>query len=237
MIIPLKAIDARYEPKPWSFAIEQRAEIDAHWQKLQAAKPDGLWNGTVLIQHRWQIEGGIYHAGYTDVDYASFLAWRDFGWPGPPVRNGFAMAALQGTDGAFVLGVMGPHTANAGKIYFPGGTPDLGDITEDKHVDLGASLLRELKEETGLSDDEFTVDERWFAAPDTGRIAFLKPTHLHLPAAEARELILSRLASLHEEELADIHIVRSVEGLDNPLIPVWAANFMRASFEGTLGEP
>ena len=38
---------------------------------------------------------GVFRAGYFETDYSAFMSWRDFGHPGPVVRNGFAMAALQ----------------------------------------------------------------------------------------------------------------------------------------------
>ena len=55
------------------------------------------------------------------------------------------MAALRTRDGAFLLGEMGPHTMNAGKIYFAAGTPDRRDIFGEK-VDLAASVAREMTE-------------------------------------------------------------------------------------------
>ena len=80
---------------------------------------------------------------------ASFIAWRDWGFPDRAVRNCFAAGAIRASDGAFVLGVMGPQTANAGKIYFPAGTPDPGDVV-GQEVDLAGSVRREIAEETGL---------------------------------------------------------------------------------------
>ncbi len=47
-IIPLTGLDLRFEPAPWPFADERRAEIDAHFAKLRAAKP-AMWNGRVLL--------------------------------------------------------------------------------------------------------------------------------------------------------------------------------------------
>ena len=78
-----------------------------------------------------------------ETDFASFVAWRDWGFPEAGVLNCFAMGALQASDGAFLLGVMGPHTVNAGRIYFPAGMPDLDDIVGGR-LDLVAQPAREI---------------------------------------------------------------------------------------------
>jgi 8-oxo-dGTP pyrophosphatase MutT (NUDIX family) len=223
-ITPLKGLDARLEPAEWEFAASRRAEIDAHWAKQVAEKPK-LFNGTVLMQHRWRIEDGVYSAGYAPVDYASFTAWIQFGQPGAPRRNGFAMAALQGADGAFLLGVMGQHTVNAGRIYFPAGTPDLHDVTPDGRVDLAGSLRRELFEETGLKPEEVAIDDRWIVVEESYRAAFLKPARLIWDAATARSRLLERLAET-DGELADYHVVRWASDIVEGRTPLFAAAYM-----------
>ncbi|WP_204278261.1 NUDIX hydrolase, partial [Escherichia coli] len=65
------------------------------------------------------------------------------------------------------------HTANAGKIYFPGGTPDLGDVVGSR-VDLDGSVRRELAEETGLSPEELTIEDGFWLREDDKRTAFVK---------------------------------------------------------------
>src|SRR5713226_8995453 len=115
-------LDLNVRPRPWPFADERRAEIDAH--------------------------------------FASFLAWRDWGFPDGGVFNGFGMGALRCSDGAFVLGEMGEHTANAGRIYFPSGTPDLDDI-RDGAVDISGSIAREVLEETGLAPADQRAASAW----------------------------------------------------------------------------
>ena len=90
---------------------------------------------------------------YLETDYASMLAWRE--WESDSgINNCFGMGALRGSDGGFVLGVMGAHTANAGRIYFPAGLPDPSDL-DGTRVDLARNVMREVAEETGLAPEDF----------------------------------------------------------------------------------
>lgn len=229
-ITPLRSVEARFEPMPWDFAEEHSADIARLWADAAAAKPE-LFDGTVLLQHRWGIVDGVYRAAYSPVKYSSFVAWPQLGKPGQPRRNGFAMAALAAADGAFLLGVMGPHTFNSGKTYFPAGTPDMDDVLADGTVDLAGSLVRELCEETGLSEGEFTVAEDWTLVIDSHRAAFMKPVRMALPADEARRLILARLATDTDQELSDVVIVREPREVINPAIP----DFVRAYIVRAFG--
>jgi hypothetical protein len=175
-ILRVAELDFRLEPQAWDFAETRAAEIDAHWRKRQAAQPS-LFNGRVLllVRHELVERPDGRHAirgAYFETDFKNFLAWRDFGFPGSPC-NGFSMAALRGSDGAFLLGEMGAHTASAGQIYFAAGTPDRKDVFGDR-VDLLASVTRELEEETGVSANETVFDDEWIVVFAPPRIACMK---------------------------------------------------------------
>lgn len=208
-IVALDRVEARVEMFDWAFARERADEITAHWAGISAGKP-AMFNGRVMLQHRAAIADGVFHAGYFEADYAAFMSWRDFGHPGPMIRNGFAMAALRAADGAFLLGRMGDHTANPGKVYFAAGTPDREDARPDGTLDLAGSVTRELCEETGLTLDEIKVDERWTAVIVPGRVAFMRPVGIDLVAEDARDMMLARIARQDEPELSDIVIVRNL---------------------------
>lgn len=206
-IVALERIEARVEPYDWAFARENADAIAVHWARISAGKP-AMFNGRVLLQHRAAIRDGVFEAGYFEADYAAFMTWRDAGHPGPVVRNGFAMAALRASDGAFLCGRMGAHTANAGKVYFAAGTPDREDVRPDGTLDLAGSVTRELCEETGLRLDEIAVGEGWTALIEEGRVAFMRQVSVALPADAARGLMLERMKALEEEELSDIVVIR-----------------------------
>src|SRR5579864_2116243 len=153
------ALDLTVRQTPWPFAQARRADIAAHFVERQREKP-AIWNGRVLIGRNPVFTEDRFSAEYFETDFANFLAWRDWGFPDRDIFNGSGMGALRSADGAFVLGEMGPHTANAGRIYFPSGTPDPDDV-RDGMLDIEGSVVREIAEETGLTADDYTMDARW----------------------------------------------------------------------------
>lgn len=216
-------------PKPWAFAIERRAEIDAFFAEIQREKP-AVWNGRVLLMHRHAVSGGVLRGEYLETDYAGFAAWRSWGSPPAAVHDCFSAAAIQSADGAFLLGLMAPHTFNAGQIYFPCGTPDPSDIV-DGRVDLDYSVRRELKEETGLDAAEFTTEPGWTAVADGGLIAMIKILRSAESAEALRARILARLARERQPELSDIRIVRGPADFV-PAMPNFVTAFLAQRFAG-----
>jgi 8-oxo-dGTP pyrophosphatase MutT (NUDIX family) len=223
-VLRIETLDLTVTAFDWRFARERRAEIDAHFEATVRHKP-GMWNGRVLLTHRCDIRGDRLHGSYFETDFASFLAWRDFGFPDATVRNGFALAALQGSDGAYVLGVMGSGTMNAGKIYFPGGTPDLTDVIGDR-LDLEASVRRELQEETGLDPRDLDIDPGWQCLLIGPMIAHLKPMRAKDTAAQLRERIRAHVAREAAPELADAFVARGASDI-HPMMPAFIQTFLR----------
>jgi hypothetical protein len=159
-IAVLDAVEIVVEPFIWSFAQARRAEIERHFAIQQRQRP-ALWNGRVLLLHRYTQENRVLRGASFETDYASFLAWRDWGFPAPGVFNIFAAAALQTADGAFLLGQMAPFTSAAGQWVFPCGTPEPDDINSAGMLDLVGNLGRELFEETGVNIADCQVEPGW----------------------------------------------------------------------------
>lgn len=232
-ILDVAELDFVFAPEPWAFAEAEAPRIAAHWAGLRLEKPS-LFNGRILLLGRHQLERRVDGAWklsgtYFETDYANFLAWRDFGYPGPPVSNAFSMAALRGADGAFLLGEMAPHTANAGKVYFPAGTPDAKDVF-DGRVDLEASATRELFEETGVFAAETRFGPGWKVVYAPPRIACMKVMALATSAAAAKARIDAFLARESEPELARMFVVRGPHEIDDARMPAFVGAFLRSAF-------
>src|ERR1700761_6230309 len=96
-------LDLALEPWDWPFAKVRREEIDAYFAARQREKPN-LWNGRVLLAREPEFSKERFSARYFEVDFASLLAWRDWGFPDRDVFNIFGMGAIRTADGAFVMG-------------------------------------------------------------------------------------------------------------------------------------
>jgi 8-oxo-dGTP pyrophosphatase MutT (NUDIX family) len=220
-------VDLKVRPFAWPFAQIRRDEIDAHFAERQRETPE-IWNGRVLLGRDLVHAEGSLRADFFETDFASFLAWRDWGFPDRDVFNGFGMGALQSSDGAFLLGEMGAHTANAGRIYFPAGTPDPDDVREGK-LDIAGSIVREVAEETGLEQADYVMDTHWtcvFAGPS---IAMIRILRVDMPGEALQARIEANLAGQTRPELHAVHLVRTRSDLV-PVMPRFVSAFLEAQF-------
>jgi 8-oxo-dGTP pyrophosphatase MutT (NUDIX family) len=230
--VAIDRLELGIAPYPWPFAQARRGEIDAHFATLRRSVPE-LWNGRILLMKDAAVAGGVLRGTYFETGFADFMAWRDWGFPDPSVVNCFAMGALCGSDGAYLLGVMSAFTANAGRIYFPAGTPDPNDVRGDT-VDLLGSVLREVEEETGLDAREFTPAPDWTAVVAGPRLALMKAIETGRSAEELRQVVLRHLASEARPELADVRIVRSADDFD-PAMPEFVTAYLTHVWGGGGG--
>ena len=228
-------VSCHVAPTSWAFTETHAEAIAANWARRLADQPR-LFNGRVLLTSaEWEsLEAGrrILHSTWFETDYSVFLAMRDLGYPDRSVRNGFAMAALQGSDGGFVLARMGEHTANPGKIYFACGTPDPDDVFGDR-LDLEGSAIRELLEETGLSMEELTVAPGWTLVEAGPRTAYLKSVRVDMPAHALASEIERRLALQDDPELAGMHVVTSRADLKPERMPDFILGFLDHALPGS----
>ena len=223
-------LDLSMQPWSWRFAEERRADIDAHFAIQQREKP-GIWNGRILLGRDPDFIEGGFSAQYFEADFADFLAWRDWGFPDRDVFNGFGMGALRCTDGAFLLGEMGDHTANAGRIYFPSGTPDLDDISGGA-VDIPGSVAREVEEETGLTSADYRADAHWDCVVSGTAIAMIRILHVDLTGEALRARIEANLARQRQPELSAVHLVRETSDL-TAAMPRFVAAFIEEQFSAS----
>jgi 8-oxo-dGTP pyrophosphatase MutT (NUDIX family) len=223
-------LDLSLRPWSWPFAEQRRADIDAHFALKRSERPQ-IWNGRVLLGRHPDFSGDCFHADYFETDFASFLAWRDWGFPDRDVFNGFGMGALRCADGAFVLGEMADHTSNAGRIYFPSGTPDLNDIRGGA-VDIAGSVAREVEEETGLAPKDYRADAHWDCVVAGSAIAIIKILNVDLTGEALRARIEYNLARQQQPELATMHLVRTTSEL-TAAMPRFVAAFLEQQFAMT----
>lgn len=229
MLQEITDVRLRLRPGEWPIADDMRPRIDAHWAACLSANPH-LWNGRVLgtiapgEPGGIAVRDGVLTGEAVEGDFAGFLAWRDWGFPEIGIRNLFGSALVLSSDGALILGVMGATTANAGRIYPPGGSLEPADVDADGNVDVIASIERELREETGLIAALATM-EGMLAAFDGPRVSIGRIFRFPQPADDLVSIIMAELDRQRERELARVVAFRTAAELDRPDVTAYSRAF------------
>lgn len=205
-IVPVERAEIAVEPSEWEFAVKRRAEIDRHFAARRQRQP-ALWNGRVILLKDYRIDNRILSGSSFETDFASFMAWRDWDFPDRGVFNIFAMAAVRAADGGYLVGEMADHTASAGQLYFPCGTPDPQDVAAGM-LDLDRSAGRELLEETGIEIGTLAARPGWTLIREQNFIALIKQVAAAENAQALRACVARYLASSQQPEFSNIRIIR-----------------------------
>jgi hypothetical protein len=221
---PVTALDLRCTGGAWAFETAHRDAIARHWDKMVAANPT-LWNGRTLICTQAAVEQGVFRAELAEIDYASFVAWRDWGRPDTSVVNCFGVPAVFSADGALLLGVMSPTTLNAGKAYPPSGSLEPKDVRPDGTVDILGNMQAELLEETGI-DLAHAAPGPMAVIFEGPRLAVVQRFDLALSYAEIERHFAAHAAADPHAELCAIEALRHSSQTDSRM-PGYVAEIIR----------
>jgi len=215
------AFDCTLTDSGWPWAAGNAAAIAAHWDEVKAANP-ALFNGKVIIATEVGIEKSHLVSSHVVTDFAALTYWRYLGFPRADAFNLFGAGVVVTSDGAVLLGRMAAHTANAGFVYFPCGTPDLDDVTADGSLDIDGSILRELQEETGLEPRHLTPSAKRWISWDGPLFCCARRIDTPLTAGEVLSVCRRRITFDASSELEDVVLVRSTGDLAGLNIPAYA---------------
>ncbi len=172
-IVPVRRVELWREPRTWPWAQANRTAIGANLAKVRMEQPT-FFNGLVYLLHEWSIEDGVFHGSMFETDVASFLAWRDGGFPDENPTHCFGIGALRSSDGTYFLGQQAKPRPQACAINFPEAMPEPCDLREEHLVEMPPCILRRLKEQTGLAPDDVRLLPGWHAAITPHSVALIK---------------------------------------------------------------
>lgn len=235
-IAPLNRIDIRLVPGAWPLPDEMRGAVPVFWARALAANPH-LWDGRILGLSAlgggpMVIDGALVAEAREDA-YSAFMCWRDRGFPDIGVVHAFAWALIVSADGAIVYGRMGAETANAGRVYPPGGSLEPRDVRPDGGVDVPRAIKLELAEETGLDAAEARPG-MLVAVLDGPRLSVGQVLHFPQDADALVARIRANLRSQEHRELDDVVAIRTRADAERTGAVPYAVAVAAAFEKGTI---
>ncbi len=194
-------VDVRVEPGPLDYTERHKAEIAANWARERAEKPS-LFDGEIYLAPHARLEGLVFEAEFRRTSFATLMYWRR-----DPARTRpwhiFGVGVIVSGEGHLIAARMAARDAGGGRIYFPAGTIDNGDIV-DGHADYDANMRREVMEETGLDLGTARAERHVNLVTANRSIALFRRYRFDAPSREIVSAIECHLAREAEPELAEI---------------------------------
>ncbi|CAN7662264.1 hypothetical protein LJR234_005371 [Mesorhizobium amorphae] len=215
VILPVDAVDVRLDPGPHPFARDNERTIAENWQREIEANP-ALFDGTVVLlsalAYRDRRLVGRCHA----VNYSTFMLWRKRR-ENSGAEHAYAHAMLVAGDNALVAIRMGPHTVNAGRVYFAAGSFEPIDF-RDGLVDVDVNMMREVGEETGIDLSGAQRGQRYYALSSPSGTVIFRHYRVGEPADEIARRISAFVATEAEPEIEGPVIIRHAGDLPEGLM-------------------
>ena len=206
----------------WTYAVNHREVIDAHWKMATAANPN-FFNGIVHVINEFAWTGPEITATLMPVEFKNFLYWRDEGYPAEAnVQDGFGSALIRSREGHIILGRQRAGNINEGLAYLPGGFIDPRDESALGYIDISRSIARELAEETGLGAAELTPAADYIVTQAGPHVSFSVSYRSQLTSVELAERVRAHIASESEPELLEPVVLRSPRDLEGEAIAHYA---------------
>ena len=206
-VIQIDGYDLLLSDRPWAWADDNAAAIKRFWGKAQAEKP-ALFNGDVLLMAEHALSDGILAGTALKTGFASFLYWKDKGLPQEAgVRNVFGCAVIRSGDGHLLFGRMATHTAGSGRVYPMAGTPDPLDVSDGK-LDLEGSIVRELKEESGLDEADAARAPGYLLIEDGAMCSLNAVFTFDAPSRDLKARMMAHVDAQEQSELDEIVVFR-----------------------------
>lgn len=212
---------------PWDFARLHRREIEENWARRCAANP-AFFNGTVHLLGPYELGGPAFCAALNRVRFKDFLYWKDSGYPDSTVFDVFGSALIRSREGHVILGRQREGNLNAGLAYLPGGFIDERDVGADGRIDILSSIIRELREETGLTPEDVAPEPGFIVTRSGQLVSIGAELRSHIPADALAARIMAHIGADKEAELASLAIITRPSDLDQFEVPGYARTLLAA---------
>ncbi|MBN9548286.1 MAG: hypothetical protein J0H31_05230 [Alphaproteobacteria bacterium] len=215
VILPVDAIDVRLDPGPHPFALSNAQAIAENWRQEMAANP-ALFDGTVVLLSELAYRDSRLVGRCHAVNYSTFMLWRKRR-ENSGAEHAYAHAMLVAGDNALVAIRMGPHTVNAGRVYFAAGSFEPVDF-RDGLVDVDFNMIREVGEETGLDLSAAERGQRYHALSTASGTVIFRRYRVAEPADQLARRISAFVAREDEPEIEGPIIIRDAADLPEGLM-------------------